>query len=390
MATPRVDRLHQRSDMPVAPDEDPFVLAQGGFYRRWLSLVTDVDELRTGVEGVTATTDDHWVPHWSAIARRHEEEGDRREAAGDLAAAGREFLEAKTYYSLARFPGPITPLKERAHADCIRAYRKATAHLHPPLRAVAVECGGRTIPCHFRHPPGASAAHPVPAVLVMCGADMFKEDRGWALEFALDHQMACLVMDAPGTGENPFPHEPDSVVAWLAAVDWLAERPEVDAGRIGAVGISRGGYSVMQLAGTAPDRIGAVVAAAGHYFGYEMGPEEAETYVAVRNARSAHIFGAPGDGPTFAPTSVEEEAAALATWSLAEQGLVDRITMPTLMINGKRDHLAPIGNIYWMLEHGPATGKEARVYPDDGHCAPRHRHEWVPAAFAWMAERLRD
>ena len=35
--------------------------------------------------------------------------------------------------------------------------------------------------------------------------------------------------------------------------------------------------------------------------------------------------------------------------------------MPILMINGKKDHLAPIGNIYFMLENGPALGREARI-----------------------------
>ena len=59
----------------------------------------------------------------------------------------------------------------------------------------------------------------------MCGGDMFKEDRGWAGEMALEHGLATLVMDGPGTGENPFPYEPESVVAWKAAVDYLAARP---------------------------------------------------------------------------------------------------------------------------------------------------------------------
>ena len=48
------------------------------------------------------------------------------------------------------------------------------------------------------------------AVLIMCGADMFKEDRGWASQHAIDNGLASLVMDGPATGENPFPWEPES------------------------------------------------------------------------------------------------------------------------------------------------------------------------------------
>jgi dipeptidyl aminopeptidase/acylaminoacyl peptidase len=222
----------------------------------------------------------------------------------------------------------------------------------------------------------------------MCGADVFKEDRGWAQDLCIDNGMAALVMDGPGTGENPFPWAPESVDAWEAAVDYLADRPEVDRNRIGAFGISRGGYSVMQLAGTAPDKLKAVVANAGHPFGYVMGDEELEEFVRVRNERATWRFGAPDDPPSFPPTSMEEERSEFSRWALSEQGILDNITMPVLMINGKHDHLAPIGNIYFMLETGPATGKEARIYSDGGHCAFKYFDHWAPATFRWLAEKL--
>jgi pimeloyl-ACP methyl ester carboxylesterase len=222
----------------------------------------------------------------------------------------------------------------------------------------------------------------------MCGADVFKEDRGWAQDLCIANGMAALVMDGPGTGENPFPWAPESVSAWEAAVDYLAARPEVDGEHIGAFGISRGGYSVMQLAGTAPEKLKAVVANAGHPFGYVMGDEELEEFVRVRNERAQWRFGAPEDPPSFPSTSMEEERAEFSRWALSEQGILENITMPVLMINGKHDHLAPIGNIYFMLETGPVTGKEARVYSDGGHCAFKYFDHWAPGTFRWLAEKL--
>jgi pimeloyl-ACP methyl ester carboxylesterase len=144
----------------------------------------------------------------------------------------------------------------------------------------------------------------------------------------------------------------------------------------------------MQLAGTAPSKLKAVVANAGHPFGYVMGDEELEEFVRVRNERATWRFGGPDDPPSFPPTSVEKEREDFKTWALSEQGILDNITMPVLMINGKLDHLAPIGNIYFMLETGPATGKEARVYADAGHCAFKYQSHWAPATFAWLAEKL--
>lgn len=52
------------------------------------------------------------------------------------------------------------------------------------------------------------------------------------------------------------------------------------------------------------------------------------------------------------------------------------------------DHLAPIGNIYFMLENGLVTGREARVYADAGHCAFKHYQHWAPASFAWIRDKL--
>ena len=370
-----------------APNEDPFVVVHGGFYRRWFSMIEDIAELEATVARLEGTTEDKWVPVWEEVGRRHEEEGDRLEETGDHEGSRRAYLQAKTYYAIGRFPGEVSDVKRRISDDCARAYRKACAHLDPPVEGVEFDHDGKTIRAHFRAP---DADSPVPAVLIMCGADVFKEDRGWAQDLCIDNGMAALVMDGPGTGENPFPWAPESVGAWEAAVDYIADRPEVDGGRIGAFGISRGGYSVMQLAGTAPDKLKAVVANAGHPFGYVMADAELEEFVRVRNERATWRFGAPDGPPSFPSTSVEEELAEFPRWALSEQGIVENITMPVLMINGKLDHLNPIGNIYFMLETGPVTGKEARVYSDAGHCAFKYFDHWAPGSFRWLAEKLGD
>ena len=205
-------------ELGFAPSEDPFVVQHGGFYRRWLAMIDDIPELESTVAKLTGTTHDVWVPVWRQVGSAHEAEGDRLEAVGDYAGARRSYLQAKTYYAIGRFPGEVSDVKRSISDDCSRAYRKAGAHLDPPIEVVEVPHEGKTIRSHFRAPEAASAAAPVPAVLIMCGADVFKEDRGWAQEYCLEQGMASLVMDAPGTGENPFPWAPESVSAWVAMV----------------------------------------------------------------------------------------------------------------------------------------------------------------------------
>lgn len=376
------------TELGFSPSENPFVVEHGGFYRRWLSMIDDIEELTEAVSRLQGTTQDHWVPVWREMGERYEAEGDRLDERDEHEAARQAYLQAKTYYAIGRFPGEITELKTAISEACARAYLKASAHLDPPLEVVDIPHRGQGIRVHFRAP--RDAVGQVPAVLIMCGADVFKEDRGWAAELALDNGLASVVMDGPATGENPFPWSPESVTAWEAAIDYLASRPEVDPGRIGAFGISRGGYSVMQLAGTAPGKVRAVVANAGHPFGYRMTDSEMDEFVAYANARSTWRFGEPDGPPSFNSTTREEEEERYKTWALSELGLVDRITQPLFMINGKHDYLAPIGNIYFMLESGPPAKRTARIYADAGHCAFKYQSDWAPASFRFLAEKLTD
>ena len=61
---------------------------------------------------------------------------------------------------------------------------------------------------------------------------------------------------------------------------------------------------------------------------------------------------------------------------------------PMLLVNGKQDHLSPIGNLYLALESGPLTARVARVYADDGHIASKNEKEWGPVGWRWMREQL--
>ena len=373
------------SDLPHVLGENPFIVARGGFYRRWLQMIDNLDEFEGVVAELETTLQHDWVPKWRELGKKYENLGDEAELTGNHQDARHQFLLAKTFYAIGRFPSEITDLKKEISADCSRAYQKASKHLDPALEVVEIVCDDLSIKAHFRVPEQSA---PVPAVLIMCGADVFKEDRGWAAELALKNGLAALVMDAPGTGENQFPWAPESVVAWEAAIDYLMERPEVDQSRVGAFGISRGGYSVLQLAGTAPEKVKAVIAIAGHPFHNEPSEEEMTEILKTRNERAKFRFGQE-DGPTWVPNwSAEKEIAMSKDWSLESLGLVEKINMPVLMINGDQDGLAPASNIYFMLQSGKPGLRSAKIYKNSGHCAFDHQLEWGPIAFEWLAEKL--
>lgn len=383
------------ASLPMRADEDPFVVGIGGFYRRWFNLIDDMQLLIKTVARIKSTEDEDWVPVWSAVGIEYEKKGDALLQAGNRAGARNAYVQAKTYFSLARFPAPywsgssicpptMSPLKSQSYRDYLRCFEKSAALLPDPPQTVVINKGGMTATGYLRLPKGASAANRVPAVLVMCGADMYKEDREKYAESALTQGMAALVVDAPGTGQTSFPHAPESIVAWQAAIDELQKRPEIDGNRIGAFGVSRGGLWVIRLAAHDP-RIKGVIACAPGGVGYWGTAEErAEWRAAAYDRAKTNWFGPRGTRPPLRQITEEEQRAEFLRWSLKDQGLLDKLTMPMYLVNGKIDHLTPIGNLYMLLECGPADGRVARVYPDDGHIAARSEREWGPAAWAWL------
>ena len=191
----------------------------------------------------------------------------------------------------------------------------------------------------------------------MCGGDMYKEDREKYAEGALAEGMAALVVDAPGTGQTSFLHAPESVIAWQAALDALAARPEIDGNRLGAFGVSRGGLWVMRLAAHDP-RVKALISCAPGGVGYWGTAEErAEWRKAAAERAKKNWFGPRGTKPVTKDITEEEQRKEFLRWSLKDNGLLEKLTMPMFLVNGKIDHLTPIGNLYsrWKAARRPAA-----------------------------------
>jgi pimeloyl-ACP methyl ester carboxylesterase len=280
------------------------------------------------------------------------------------------------------------PIKARAYERYLECFRKATAFLDRAPELVRVQRDGKEAVGHLRIPRQAAAANQVPAVLVMCGADMYKEDREKYADGAMAEGLASLVVDAPGTGQTSFEHAPESIVAWQAALDALQRRPEIDGKRLAAFGVSRGGLWVMRLAAL-DTRIKGVIAVAPGGVGYWGTPEErAEWRKAAYERAKTNWFGPRGTRPQPKEPTEAEQRAEFLRWSLKDNGLLDNLRMPMYLVNGKVDHLTPIGNLYLALESGPPTGRVARVYADDGHIAAKNEREWGPAAWRWLRETL--
>ena len=60
------------SDLPHVPGENPFIVARGGFYRRWLQMIDNLYEFEGVVAELETTLQHDWVPKWRELSRKYE------------------------------------------------------------------------------------------------------------------------------------------------------------------------------------------------------------------------------------------------------------------------------------------------------------------------------
>ena len=112
----------------------------------------------------------------------------------------------------------------------------------------------------------AHAERPPLVLIVIAGLDSTKEEFFTLEEVFLRRGMATLSLDGPGQGESGYelPIRHDYEVAVAAVLDILDGREDLDLERVGALGVSLGGYYAPRAAAFEP-RIRAVAGISGPF-----------------------------------------------------------------------------------------------------------------------------
>jgi 2,6-dihydroxypseudooxynicotine hydrolase len=186
--------------------------------------------------------------------------------------------------------------------------------------------------------------------------------------------MATLSLDGPGQGETGYHTHirQDYEVGPTAMIDHLAGRDDLDVDRVGAVGVSLGGYYAPRTAAFEP-RVRAACAIGGsHTFGEfwdDLPSLTRETFVHHSGARDA------------------EEGRAIAS-SLTLGGVLPKVTQPLLVIFGKQDRLIPFEQAERVAAEAPNA--ELVMYPEGNHVCNNVPYRYRPLAADWTAERLAE
>jgi esterase FrsA len=340
-------------------------------------IFTVYEEVARVINGLESVDREEWARAFSALAAAHEEHANRAEAAGDQAAACEQFLIAYDCYHVARYPAPNSPGKLSAYRRSQACFHKAARCLDPPIERVEMPFHGLpgegTVSVGLLRKPRNVASPPV--VVIWGGIDAFKEER--PSDPYLKAGLATLCIDMPGVGDAPIAGSEGAERLWDSVFDYIAARADLDAGRIGIVGASTGGYWATKVAHTHRERLRAAVNHGGPaHFAFR--PDWI-----MKAQRGEYPFElAETLACAFSLSTGDEWLEYCPRLSLLDQGILERPCAPLLCINGINDSVFPIDDMYLLLGHG--SPKTARFYPG-GHMGDSAAQGVI---VAWLAEKL--
>ena len=313
---------------------------------------------------------DDWLDAWKATADGHREDAERAREAGHDLTAGEAYVRAAVCYHFAKFVWVLDTERNRAATEqAIAALAAGHALLDPTAERVEAPLDGARIAANLRRPRDVERP---PLIVLIAGLDSTKEEFfHWERVF-LERGMATVSLDGPGQGESGFALDirPDYEVAVSALLDALGGRDDVDLDRIGAAGVSMGGYYAPRAAAFEP-RIKAVAGVSGPY---DMSANW-DNLPSLTRETLQHHTGA---------SSPEEARARAAELNLA--GVAARVEQPALIVTGKLDRLIPWEDTKRIADEIPHA--EWVLYDHGTHVCNNLPFRYRPLVADWMAEQL--
>lgn len=386
--TPAAVRAEARNSAPssssTAPKVNPFKDPSyaDGARQRMQELIgrgADPQATREIFAKLTSLDAEPWVAEWTKLAVPFEQKGAELESQGKMAEANQAYEKAAMYYGIARYPVLNHPAKQVAYRKCIENFRKAIRSWDPPLEIVEIPYEDKKIVGHLRKPKGATR----PAVVIRTGGvDGYKEDRNLNETIAIG--AAAFEVDMPGAGECPVFNKPDSEKLYIAVIDYLTSRQDLDGRRIGFIGGSYGGYWGAKMAYVEPKRLKACVEYGGpiHYTWQEPWLRSVLT--------EKEYFWPLTDSMVYANDvkDFDELVRTAPAMSLVEQGWLSKPNAPMLCVNGDKDPWISPQEIPLLLSTG--LPKMARIMANAKHMGrgSEERGAVGNMVLEWVKEKL--
>jgi len=210
-----------------------------------------------------------FMREWMAVADKLVGLAGEDEARGRLLSAGPKLQRAALYYLTAeRMQAQGSAGRLETFKKGLACFAKGIEYCHEDATRFEIPYGDKTIPVLYTRAIGVDG--PAPAVVYLNGLDSNKELLYWSRlpQELAKRGIATLCVDQPGTGESlrlqNMPATWKSEDWGTPVFEWLADRAEIDAARIGITGISLGGYYAPRVCANEPRFAAGAVWGANH------------------------------------------------------------------------------------------------------------------------------
>jgi hypothetical protein len=373
----------------------------------------DVGEMLTAVANISDGDATSWVKEYRALAERIQTIGDACLKAGHRVSARGAYLRAAVYYAAACVfvdgtENPDAQLTElfAAHRGCFDLH---VGLLDPPAIPIVVPYEDSDLPGYLFVPADDGVARPT--VILNNGSD-------GAMTFlwpglgqpGLDRGYNTVIFDGPGQQsmlfERGVPFRADWEHVITPLVDFLSDRPEVDASRIVLYGASQGGYWAPRAAAFEP-RLAAIIADPGVVDVSTSWKDHIPTeMVVLLDATNEPAFNTAMESVTqeMTPAMLQEFAwrakpygdqpSIYATFKTAEQyrlgDLAKHITVPIMITDPEGEQFWP-GQSQQLYDALPGNKMLMTFSNAEGaglHCEPMGRSLLEQRMYDWLDETL--
>jgi alpha-beta hydrolase superfamily lysophospholipase len=319
--------------------------------------------------------------HVGLAAKKSERLAEAEAAAGHRETAMELYYQATLQYADAQHVVFETGDEKRfLHGGLMRCYDKVRELAPYRIEHVDVPWNGTVVSGNLHLAPGDG---PKPLVFYVPGCDQTKE--AWPHPYynqALQRGMHAFSFDGPGQGESNLRGirltADNYEDAASAVIDYLLQRPEVDAKKIGVYALSFGSYWGMRIAAK-EKRLAAVAAPWASFVDkYYLMTEESPRY--------KQLF-------AYLTQSENEEQLDKVVADMHMEGRMEKITAPTLLVSGEYDPRAPISEVIRLFDQMKAPA-ELWLLPDQHHngsiTQKARSSVWEADIHAFVCDWLRD
>ena len=329
----------------------------------------------------TVRSHDMIAKHVGLAAKKSERLAEAEAAAGHRETAMELYYQATLQYADAQHVVFETGDEKRfLHGGLMRCYDKVRELAPYRIEHVDVPWNGTIVSGNLHLAPGDG---PKPLVFYVPGCDQTKE--AWPHPYynqALQRGMHAFSFDGPGQGESNLRGirltADNYEDAASAVIDYLLQRPEVDAKKIGVYALSFGSYWGMRIAAK-EKRLAAVAAPWASFVDkYYLMTEESPRY--------KQLF-------AYLTQSESEEELDKVVADMHMEGRMEKITAPTLLVSGEYDPRAPISEVIRLFDQMKAPA-ELWLLPDQHHngsiTQKARSSVWEADIHAFVCDWLRD